>query len=62
MDKSSNSVTYNREVQKISTVLSFIGGMISAVSALLFIIKAYNSQAFEMEIASELFKDPPESK
>jgi hypothetical protein len=42
-------------------VLSFIGGMISAVSAILFIIKAYNSQAFEIEIASALFTDSPEN-
>jgi hypothetical protein len=48
-------------VHKISTVLSFIGGMISAVSAILFVIKAYNSQAFEIEIASALFKDAPEN-
>ncbi len=61
IDRSSDSVSYTREVQKISTVLSFIGGMISAVSTLLFIIKSYNSQAFEMEIASSLFTDQPES-
>lgn len=59
INKSSNSIKYNRHVQKISTVFSFIGGMISAVSAILFIIKAYNGQAFEIEIASALFTDPP---
>lgn len=36
-----------------------MGGMISAVSAFLYIIKAYNRQAFQIEIASALFIDPP---
>jgi hypothetical protein len=55
--KSSSSIIYDREVQKISTVFSFVGGMVSAVSAVLFIIKSYNSQAFEIEIASTIFTD-----
>lgn len=41
--KSANSLVYTREVQKISSVFSFIGGTISAISALLFIVKIYNN-------------------
>ena len=59
INKSSNSIKYNRHVQKISAVFSFVGGMVSAVSAILFVIKSYNSQAFQIEIASALFTDPP---
>ena len=55
--KSSNSITYTREVQKISSVFSFIGGMISAVSAVLFFIRAYTSFSFEISIALSIF-DP----
>lgn len=54
--KSSNSIVYNREVQKISSVFSFMGGMIGAVSAVLFVIKVYTSVAFEISIALEIFQ------
>jgi predicted membrane protein len=54
--KSPNSIIYTREVQKVSTVFSFIGGMIGAISAVLFVIKIYNNLAFEFSISSELFK------
>ena len=54
--KSTNSYTYKREVQKVSEVLSFIGGIIGAVSAILFIINIYTDFSFEVAIASELFK------
>jgi len=49
--KSSNSIVYNRQVQKVSSVLSFMGGMIGAISALLFVIKMYTSLSFEISIA-----------
>ena len=41
--KSSRSYKYKREVQKISTVLSYIGGLVGAISTVLFIIKAYTN-------------------
>ena len=44
--KSPTSYSYIRSVQKISTVFSFIGGLISAISAALFILKIYNNLAF----------------
>jgi hypothetical protein len=37
-------------------VFSFIGGMIGAISAVLFIIKVYNNVAFEFSIAFSIFK------
>lgn len=54
--KSSTSYRYDREVQKISSVFSFIGGLISAISAALFVFKMYNSFAFEITIALSIFK------
>lgn len=53
--KSQNSIIYKREVQKLSAVFSFIGGMIGAVSAVLFILKIYTGLAFEFSIALEIF-------
>jgi hypothetical protein len=41
LTKSPHSYKYKREVQKLSAVLSYIGGLVGAVSALLFIIKIY---------------------
>ena len=35
-----------REVQKISSVFSYIGGFFGALTAALFIIKAYTDSAF----------------
>jgi len=46
MAKSGNSLVYTREVQKLSSVFSFMGGTIGAISALLFIIKIYTSLSF----------------
>lgn len=54
--KSPKSITYTREVQKISTVFSFIGGLIGALMAGLFIINSYTSFAFEISIAMAVFK------
>lgn len=53
--KSSSSVVYTRNVKKISNVLSFIGGIISAILTVLFIMNNYTAFAFEVSIASELF-------
>jgi len=54
--KSSQSVTYNRSVQKLSSVLSYMGGMIGAISALLFILKWYTSLSYEISIAIDIIK------
>jgi hypothetical protein len=37
---------YNRQVQKIFVVFSFMGGLIGAIMASLFIINTYTSFAF----------------
>ena len=55
--KSPNSIFISREVQKISTVFSFMGGLIGAIMAGLFIINSYTSFAFEISIALSIFKD-----
>lgn len=44
--KSATSIEVRREVQKISSVLSYIGGFYGALIATLFIIKAYTDSAF----------------
>jgi len=36
--KSTKSLVYNREVQKISSVFSFIGGLIGAIMAVMFLL------------------------
>jgi hypothetical protein len=46
MFKSSTSIMIKREVQKISSVFSYIGGFFGALTAALFIIKAYTDSAF----------------
>ena len=50
--KSTSSTIYTRNVKKISNVLSFIGGIISAILATLFIMNSYTAFAFEVSIAS----------
>jgi hypothetical protein len=46
MFKSSSSFMIKREVQKISTVFSYIGGFFGAITAALFMVKAYSDSAF----------------
>jgi hypothetical protein len=60
--KSPTTYTYQRVVQKISTVFSFIGGLISAISAALFILKIYNNLAFEVSLAICIFKPQEKEK
>lgn len=55
--KSPNSIFISREVQKLSTVFSFMGGLIGALMAGLFIINSYTSFAFEISIALSIFRD-----
>lgn len=56
IQKSSNSIVYNRAVQKISAVFSFIGGMIGAVTAALFLINSYTSSNYEVSLALDVFE------
>ncbi len=42
---------YERSVQKIFVVFSFMGGLIGAIMACLFIINTYTSFAFELALA-----------
>jgi hypothetical protein len=44
--KSATSIQIKRGVQKISSVLSYIGGFYGALIATLFMIKAYTDSAF----------------
>ena len=54
--KDQASITYTRAVQKVSAVLSFIGGIIGAVLGLLIILNAYTSFSFELAVAYQVFK------
>jgi hypothetical protein len=54
--KSPSSITYNRQVQKISAVFSYIGGLIGAVLAVMFMVNSYTSFSLEITIAYEIFK------
>ena len=42
---------YTREVQKIFVVFSFMGGLIGAIMASLFIINIYTTFAFELALS-----------
>jgi hypothetical protein len=53
--KSANSLLYNRQVQKISAVFSYIGGLVGAITALLFLIKTYTDSSLEISIGIKLF-------
>jgi hypothetical protein len=53
--KSPNSFIYNREVQKISAVLSYVGGLVGAITAVLFLVKQYNDSSLEVTIGISLF-------
>ena len=60
--KSPTSLSYAREVQKLSQVLSNMGGLVGAVTAALFLLKSYTESSLEMAIGLELFqKDEDES-
>lgn len=50
------STSYNREVQKISSVFSFMGGLIGAIVASLFMINSFTDYSYEVSIALEIFK------
>ena len=52
---------YVRQVQKIFVVFSFMGGLIGAIMASLFIINTYTSFAYEIALAIDVFKDSEET-
>lgn len=54
--KSVNSLIYTRQVQKISAVFSYIGGLVGAITALLFLIKTYTDISLEITIGLHLFQ------
>lgn len=53
--KSADSLSYKRQVLKISFVLSFIGGGIGILVFLMFIIRMYTSFSFNKAIANKIF-------
>ncbi len=55
LQKSANSLVYTREVQKISAVFSYIGGLVGAITALLFLVKSYTDSSLEVTIGLSLF-------
>jgi len=42
-------------VQKISSVFSFMGGLIGAVMALMFIVQAYTGFSYEIALGLDIF-------
>lgn len=54
--KSVNSLLYTRQVQKISAVFSYIGGLVGAITAVLFLIKMYTDISLEITIGLHLFQ------
>jgi len=44
--KGRNSLKYDREVMKIEEVISYMGGLLSALVALLFMLNSYTDTAF----------------
>lgn len=57
-----NSYSYKREVQKISSVFSFIGGLIGAVVAILFMINSFTNFSYELSLAIKVFNNRIENK
>lgn len=54
--KSENSLQFTRQVQKISAVISYIGGLVGAITAVLFLIKTYTDASLEVAIGLSLFE------
>jgi predicted membrane protein len=48
---------YTRQVQKIFVVFSFMGGLIGAIMAGMFIVNSYTSFSYEIALAIHVFKD-----
>jgi hypothetical protein len=55
--KSKDSLVYTRQVQKISAVFSYIGGLVGAITAVLFLIKSYTDISLEVSIGINLFQE-----
>ncbi len=53
--KASQSLRYRRSVQKFSVVISYMGGLVGAVSGILFILKIYTDLSLEVSIARNIF-------
>jgi hypothetical protein len=54
--KSTDTYIYQRRVQQLSAIFSHIGGVISSLLTVLFIMNKYTSFAFEISMANEIFK------
>ena len=55
--KSFDKYTYSREVQKLSTIVSYIGGVISCFLTAFFIMNSYTSFAFQVSMANQIFTE-----
>jgi hypothetical protein len=55
--KEPTEIYYTRQVQKIFVIFSFMGGLIGAIMASLFIMNIYTSFAFELALSVEVFRD-----
>ena len=55
--KSTESITYTREFNKIDNYFSYVGGLIGIAFGFIFILGKYNEKAYEISIANKLFKN-----
>lgn len=62
LTKSASSLVYNRQVLKISAVVSYIGGLISAFTVFLFMLKKYTQTSLEINLSLDLFYKSEESE
>ena len=60
--KDGGSFIFTRQVQKIFVTFSFMGGLIGAIMAGLFIINSYTNFSYEIALAIHVFRDNKETK
>ena len=53
--KSPTSYVYDREVQKFTTLFSYIGGFLSACTTALFFFKFFVEESYEIELVTKFF-------
>lgn len=55
--KSSTDILVERSFRKADDTLSYIGGLFSAILALMFMLIAYNETCYEIDIAKSIYRD-----
>ena len=57
ISKSPISVTYDRSFQKLDDVFSYIGGLFGTMFIFFFLISAYNTYKYEINLAGYLYRN-----